>query len=348
MMSLTHAAIATAIVGFSTSTADPLVMGLAVLGSQLPDLDTSTSSLGQILWPVSRWMESRFPHRSVTHSFIATGAIALCSLPLYFSLGLKPWLALWLGHLIACFSDTFTKQGVQLFWPSPVWCVFGSNPHRRLNTGGTGEYWVLAGAIALLAINVQITNSGGLVQQAGQMLSLRGTALETYNQNAATHHIYADISGSFALDRSRADGRYFVLGADGSEFIVTDGKAIYRTGENILVNRLTTVKTDGAKVSINTINLEDERSTKLALIDQSNSAVVVSGSLTVDYPDEIAIPTGIASDPKQFRFVSLSGSNVVFNHCPLNIALQLLDKQYIKGTITVKSISPLPLFNALE
>ena len=52
------------------------------------------------------------------------------------------YIALPLGHLLACFADTFTRQGVQLFWPEPVWCISVSNPRRRLMTGGPGEYWV--------------------------------------------------------------------------------------------------------------------------------------------------------------------------------------------------------------
>ena len=35
------------------STADPLPLALAVLGSQLPDLGTTTSIIGQVLHPVS-------------------------------------------------------------------------------------------------------------------------------------------------------------------------------------------------------------------------------------------------------------------------------------------------------
>ncbi len=76
MMALTHAAIAATGVSFALGDASPLVMGLAVVGSQLPDLDTSESLIGQALFPISRFLESRFPHRSVTHSLLATAAIA--------------------------------------------------------------------------------------------------------------------------------------------------------------------------------------------------------------------------------------------------------------------------------
>ncbi|MEL6129480.1 MAG: metal-dependent hydrolase [Cyanobacteria bacterium J06628_4] len=57
-------------------TAQPLPLALAVLGSQLPDIDTTTSIIGQVFYPISSWIEDRFLHRSVTHSLVATVAIS--------------------------------------------------------------------------------------------------------------------------------------------------------------------------------------------------------------------------------------------------------------------------------
>ncbi len=50
---------------------------------------------------------------------------------------------------------------------------------------------------------------------------------DRYNQNAATAEMWAD-------DRTNADGRYQILGAEGSEFVVSDGSGVYRTGAQIL------------------------------------------------------------------------------------------------------------------
>ena len=118
-------------------------------------LNATTSTIGKIFYPVSSWIEDRFPHRSITHSLLATASIATVSLAAnhFFLHGsIKAAIALPLGHLLACFSDTFTKQGVQLFYPEPVWAISVSNPRRRLKTGGAAELWVLAIATALLEI----------------------------------------------------------------------------------------------------------------------------------------------------------------------------------------------------
>ncbi len=100
MMSITHAALAGAAVPLLLSSSDSMVCGLAVLGSQLPDIDTTTSLIGQVCYPLSNWIESKFPHRSASHSFVAIATVAAAWWFPCQSLGLPrtEWLALWLGH----------------------------------------------------------------------------------------------------------------------------------------------------------------------------------------------------------------------------------------------------------
>jgi len=222
MMSLTHCAIAAAGTSLILGTAAPLPLGLAILGSQLPDIDTTTSTIGKIFYPISSWIEDRFPHRSVTHSLLATAAITAVSLGVnYFFLhgSLKAAIALPLGHLLACFSDTFTKQGVQLFYPESVWAISVSNPRRRLKTGGAGELWVLGIAIALLTLGIYLANGGGITTKVSQNLGLRDGIVRIYNQNASTNNVYADIKGYWTSDRTPADGKYLIIGNEGKEFI---------------------------------------------------------------------------------------------------------------------------------
>ena len=202
-MSVTHCAIAAAGTSLILGKAEPLPLGLAIIGSQLPDLDTTTSTIGKIFFPISSWIEDRFPHRSITHSLLATAAIAFFSLlGGYFFLGQTfALIALPLGHLLACFSDTFTKQGVQLFYPEPVWAISVSNPRRRLETGGAGELWVLGSAIALLCFGIYLANGGGITQKVSQNLGLRDGIVRVYNENASTNKVYAEIKGYWASDR---------------------------------------------------------------------------------------------------------------------------------------------------
>jgi inner membrane protein len=337
MMALTHAVISCAGISLILATNDPLHLALAIAGSQLPDMDTSTSAIGQILFPISNWIENRYPHRSITHSLIATVAIAVFASPLYFFYAdWKTWLCLPLGHLISCFSDVFTKQGVQLFWPHPAWCISVSNPHKRLQTGGPGEYWVLAIATALLVFALNLSNSGGPTAFVGNTLGLRVNAVDKYQQNSASNHVWAEISGTFATDSTRADGKYFLVAADGNEFIVSSQKGqVYKTGENIISDRLTVEVGKPASSSVQSLEFDEE---EFSIVPIPNAAVFISGEVLVDDPELVKIGT----DSKQFTVAKLTGNSLTFTYCPLEKAIALLKDQIISGSIEAKIFSPKP------
>ncbi len=347
MLAITHAAIASAGTSLILGTADPLLLGLSIIGSQLPDLDTTTSTIGKIFFPISSWIEDRFPHRSITHSLLATAAITVVSfLVTYFLLGgieLKTAIALPLGHLLACFSDTFTKQGVQLFYPDPAWAISVSNPRRRLKTGGAGELWVLGGAIALLCLGIYLANGGGITQKVSQNLGLRDGIVQVYNQNAATNHVYASITGYWASDRTNADGKYLIVGLEGKEFIVTDGKGIYKTGEQIITNKVTTTVGEAATTEIKNLTFNDEDAVAPLLELQRaypGAEIYLNGELTVDFPEDVKIPI----EPNQMVTASVVGSRIKFSYCGLERAIAFLKEQYAVGTVEIKVVQSRPFY----
>lgn len=345
MMAITHAAISAAAVGLSLSTIDPAVLAVAIGASQIPDIDTSTSSIGQILWPISRWIEKRYPHRSITHSLIFTAALGLISFGFWwrYQFDVKLAIALPLGHIVACFSDTFTKAGVQLFWPSPLWCVFGLNPKRRLTTGGTGEYWVLVGAVAAIAINFGLINGGGLGQFTAESLGLRSGLLENFQQNANSKEVFALVEGTFLADSSSASGRYFILSQAGNEFILLNQSGIYQTGVGAQITA-TRINTELGQPSLRQILpltfSEEEILPKLVSIAQSHpkALILITGQLTIDSPEEVSI----FPKPGQLETAKLMGNQVIFNYCPLSQILDKLSLQFGSGNLELKIFTPSP------
>ncbi len=340
MMALTHATIAGSVVSLALGDCSPLVLGCAILGSQLPDIDTSTSLVGSAAFPVSRWIEARYPHRSVTHSFLATGAIAFLALPLYLYVDWKLWVALWAGHLVSIFSDTFTKQGVQLFYPAPVWCVRGLNPRRRLTTGGPSEYWVLAAAVALLVFSFYTYTGGGLIFKASQTFGIKSAQERIYNENAGTRHVYANIQGARTSDRTPVNGRFWILGKSGSEYIITDGKQIYKTGETgqIVPSRLVAEPGAFATSKVYTLVFDDENplTTFKALEEKfPNQPIYLTGSLQIDAPEEISI----TPNPNVLDTSKVSGTTYQQEFNSLGRAIAELNGQYVTGQIQAKVFS---------
>lgn len=345
MLAITHCAISAAVVGLSLQSVDPIVMAVAVAASQIPDIDTSTSSIGQILWPVSRWIEKRYPHRSVTHSFLFTIFLGVISIALYlrYQIDVKVLAALPIGHLAACFSDTCTKQGVQLFWPSPLWCVFGLNPKRRLTTGSPNEYWVLVGAIAVVVINFALIEGGGLGQFTAESLGLRSGIVDIYQQNAGNKQVFAVVEGVFAANSSNASGKYFIAAQAGNEFVLMNRSGIYQTGLGGQINAkklVTELGQPGQKQILALSFAEEEIQPKLFAIASAhpNALILISGQLTIDSPEELSI----APKPGQLETAKLAGNGLTLNYCPLPQIINKLGLQFGSGNLELKIITPSP------
>lgn len=342
MMALTHAAIAASGCSLILGTAEPLALSLAVIGSQLPDIDSSSSIIGQIFFPISHWIEERYPHRSITHSFLASIFLGILSFfcgYFWLSYSWKIWLALPLGHLLACFSDCFTRQGVQLFWPQRIWCISVSNPRRRLVTGSPPEYWVLAVAIAVLVVAVNVNSQGSFASVLGSRLGLADEIARQYRESAASHHVWVNLEGYKIGDRTPIEGKFFILDGQGDRFIITDGQAIWRTGAQVEIEKLSIEEGDRAIVKVEPVEFQDELvSEKLRSHLSEGSASWVSGSIAVEFGDEIRVT------PKPFELttISVAGDNVTFNHRSLEQAIADLADQYGTGTLTIKSFTPSP------
>lgn len=222
MMSVTHAALSAAAVTAGLWSADPMVVGLSILASQLPDIDTTQSLTGRILWPVARWLETRFSHRSVTHSFAATAAIALVSGGLTYTFG-WPWLyfgAVVLGYFVGWFADAFTKSGVEAFYPNPARLVIPGNPRARLATHSAGEYWVLSLAVLTTVAAVQLAGTGGLVETLSVALFQdTGTAVELFHKYGDTERLYAEVEGIHVHSAQAVSDTYEILAVKGSDLI---------------------------------------------------------------------------------------------------------------------------------
>lgn len=192
-------------------------------------------------------------------------------------------------------------------------------------------------AIALLSLGIYLANGGGITQKVSQNLGLRDGIVRVYNENASTNNVYAEIKGFWASDRTPADGRYLIIGNEGNEFIVTDGKGVYKTGEQIITSKVTTTVGETAKTEIKNLTFNDE---SLAQLEELRPAypeanIYLNGELTVDFPEDVKIPI----EPNQMATVSLTGSTIEFDYCSLDKAIALLKEQYAVGTVEVRIVN---------
>ena len=347
MMAITHSLISATGVILVLGESSPLVVGAAILGSQLPDIDTTNSAIGKLIFPIARFIEDRFPHRSLTHSFLFTLGIAITSIPIYLYINPKIALALPLGHLLAILSDTFTKQGVQLLYPSPVWCITGSNPNARLSTGSTGEFWLIGLVVIALVISLNIRTQGGFMKSVDRLLGMETGIINIYNSEGKNNHIFVRVDGVKVGDRSVIAKEFLLIGAGAKQLVLADKTGIYKTEVDILPKRLISRIGANATTKLDTISFnEDELFSKLVDIYQANenSLIYLTGSLTVDSPEEISFTPA----PNQLVPIVVSGNTVTLEYCPIELAGRYLLNQFVTGQLEAKIIYPAPSLEVLK
>ena len=118
--------------------ANPIFIASTIFGSLIPDIDYSKSTIGKIFRPISKYLNRRYGHRTITHSLLAMfGSFLLFAIieSTFFNRTTtsKIYLLGFFSHLIL---DMMTVQGVPLFYPflrNP--CVLPGNPNARFKTG---------------------------------------------------------------------------------------------------------------------------------------------------------------------------------------------------------------------
>jgi inner membrane protein len=220
MMAKTHLLLSVTLTSFVLETTQPLVLALAALASQLPDADTSTSFVGRIFFPLSCWLERRFPHRTVTHSFLATALLALLALPLRWQHA-QLWYAVILGYGGGWLGDAFTKSGVAAFYPlSSARLVIPANPRLRLTTGSRAEYLVCVGLLLSLFVSVHLHTSGGVRRTFNAWLAQPEGVTSLFAKASATHQILAQIDGRFVASATPVHAEFEVLEVEGERLLV--------------------------------------------------------------------------------------------------------------------------------
>ncbi|MEI1375673.1 hypothetical protein PQG02_03220 [Nostoc sp. UHCC 0926] len=172
--------------------------------------------------------------------------------------------------------------------------------------------------------------------------------VSVYNQNVKTRHIYVKITGKLASNGSDASGRYWIIGKEEANFIVTnDGKSIYKTGTQIIASELIPIVDDKVSASFKEENipLKKENASKALKKQQDkykNAAIYISGSLPVNSPDKIKRIIDIK--PDQYQTLTISNSNLLISYYPIEQAIIQFKNQVLTGTITLKIIQPKPKF----
>jgi inner membrane protein len=177
-----------------------------------------------------------------------------------------------------------------------------------------------------------INNSGGITNAISINLGLRDEIVKMYNQDANTHLFKASIKGYYQSDRSPINNEFTVINNTDKEFIVTDGKSIYKTGDNIIVENIELIKGSKIRNQIESIKFDDEDiNSKLNKYITKYDTIYITGSLVVDYPEDIELPSFI----NEYEYIKMTGATINLDYCPIERTIALLDNQFGIGKLNL-------------
>ncbi len=173
--------------------ASPWTLATTLVASVLPDCDHTRSPIGKMLFPLAKWLNRRFGHRTITHSIPALVALTLLVSLVektyfdHFRVSIAFCLAYW-SHLLL---DMCILQGVPLMYPfkkNPF--VLIGNPDARIRVG---DYRREAIAFSVFLVWGVSLHSLGLLENG---------FWTTYNRTFATvPHLHSEFRRSTDLLR---------------------------------------------------------------------------------------------------------------------------------------------------
>ncbi|AFZ61348.1 metal-dependent hydrolase [Anabaena cylindrica FACHB-243] len=344
MLGISHLLISGTAASLLLGSADPVIIAVGAMGGLLPDIDISTSPAGRLFPWISGYFESTMPHRSCTHSLVATAVVAIASfgISIFLPKLLPVASALTIGYTFGWFADCFTRGGVEMFWPSPVRCVCPGNRNLRLKTGSNAEYFILCILIAIALSSFSINSRGGVLTQFNRLIASSSGVQHIYNESGATHKIIANIKGVRAGDRSQINGQFHIIQSQGNGFIVSEPntgklyKAATDPDSQIIIQEITADVGKPAITTIESIFLDDESiEGAIAKYKRAGSTVFISGQLSVDDLDTSSIPR----DPYQFPSIQATSSSITLEAAPLQAVSKFLGDEYATGQIQIKIIT---------
>ncbi|WP_404790169.1 metal-dependent hydrolase [Altericista sp. CCNU0014] len=345
MMNSTQAVFSVALTSLAMGTADPVLLGTAAIASQFPDLDTSKSWIGRLppLTLISRWIEKRYSHRTLTHSFLFSLGLAAVTFPLTFW-NQSLWIALNLGYFLGWYADNFTKQGVCAFFPHSGRLVTPGNPRLRLSTGSSAEYFLLAVLVFVSIAIINLNISGGILKAFNQTLGLSSGAVEIVAAEQNQYLLMAQIRGRNTLTQQAVQGQFEVVQPlTQTDLLVKDSQGrLYRAGETqesqIQITQVQVQRQGTVKPSVREIRLEDEVIAEaLSRIPQSDRTYL-SGLLTVEDAEDLVPP----NYPDRFNSIRVQpGSGIASVHLeaasPAEV-VRVLGDYSASGSLIVRSI----------
>lgn len=205
----------------------PITILFLVLGSLMPDIDTVTSALGRTVYPLASYIEKRWGHRTITHSFVGTAIVGVIVSPLFFW-NASYFYALMFGYFSHIFIDCANKQGPMLFWPSSIRGVLPGRKEYRITVSSKPEF-ILMTFFIVLGVCLYPASSKGFTRSLHLLLGDMRSAVLDYQNLSPDYETFVEVKAVDNLTSERIEGTYKVVGHMGNDVLVLDCSPELRT-----------------------------------------------------------------------------------------------------------------------
>lgn len=208
------------VLGISIS---PYTASFCSFGACLPDIDTPTSGLGRIIFPLARWIEGRVGHRTFLHSLLGWICFGIIFLPILIFVNHEMYIALMIGILSHDIIDMANTTGVTFLYPDGRRWVFPfirAHPTRyRIQTSSGAEFVLLGILVIFLGVFYPV-GQFGFRRVLHVVLGNPQGAVYDYREMSANYKVIADVRGIDRITSKHFSGRYDVLGALGNTTLI--------------------------------------------------------------------------------------------------------------------------------
>ena len=333
---------------YSTSTAV-----VAALGSLAPDIDNPDSWIGRVLPFISKPVERKFGHRTITHSLIAI----LIILTLLFTLFWQNFIFLpfSIGYISHIIIDCSTVSGVKILYPislkSAVFPFDLYNPVAYRAKVGSIHDLAMGFIFAFLTIPFAYISVKTYKNTVREVQRDVVSAVRTYNELAKDYLCYAKLKGINTTTHEDVEGRFLIVAAKDKNTLVirVDGNTLTVGQDNFKDDIATTdiLTVPDTKAAMTIKNLEITNNSIMSVISVSgglnspDTLIYVTGEL--DLYESVSLKN---SFPSKFLPVreSTDGKRFKLNLASLDLLKELgiADKVIKTGNVTLRilGISP--------
>lgn len=209
-----------AMVDINVLSSVPLI-GVCAVASVLPDIDHTKSPIGKAFYPLAKWLNLKFGHRTITHSLIFFFALLVLVMIVEGSVkeGKEFTTVFGMAYFSHLLLDMMTVQGIPLFYPfKKNACVIPGRKDMRFRTGNPKSEISIFSFFVISLLFFQPLMEGGFWTTYN---SLFGTPKHVANEHRRSEDLLEiDFKIKEGTEFFRQSG--FVIEASEHQFVIID------------------------------------------------------------------------------------------------------------------------------